>query len=158
MTRYAAKTTVPVERSKAEVERLLGKYGCAQFTTGVDRVRLRAQVQFALEERIVRFLIQLPDPADDVYQLYTDGRPIPDGTRAKLLLQDERQRWRALFLSIKARLVSWDEHIETFEEAFMAHIVLPNNKTVGSEVIPAIVAAYETGTMPSDRLLPAYDG
>ena len=113
MTRYAATTTVSVEKSKAEIERLLTKYGCNQFTTGTDRIQLRAQVQFALEERIVRFVIALPDPASDDYQTYENGRAIPDGARVKFILQDERQRWRALFLSIKARLVSWDEHIET---------------------------------------------
>ena len=152
MTRYAATTTVSVEKSKAEIERLLTKYGCGQFTTGTDRVQLRAQVQFALESRIVRFVIALPDPADEAYQYRTVARC------AKEMLQDERQRWRALFLSLKARLVSWDEHIETFEEAFMAHIVLPDDRTVGQAVIPSIVAAYETGKMPVDRLLPAYEG
>lgn len=152
MARYANKTTVPVERSKAEIERLVAKYGCETFSSGTDRVGLRAQVQFQIDNRIVRFVIQLPDPAAEEYQDLADAR------RAKELLQDERQRWRALFLSIKARLVSWDEDIETFDEAFMAHIVMPNDRTVGALILPSIEAAYETGKMPTDRLLPAYDG
>ena len=40
MTRYAATTTVSVEKSKAEIERLLTKYGCQQFSTGTDRILL----------------------------------------------------------------------------------------------------------------------
>lgn len=142
--RYASKTAVPVKRSRDAIEQLLEKYGCGQFTSGLDHDHHRAQVQFLLEDRIIRFVIQLPDPAD--------------GGTVAARAQDERQRWRALFLSIKARLVSWNEKIETFEEAFMAHIVLPDDRTVGQAVIPAIVAAYATGRMPTDRLLPAYGG
>ncbi len=36
-------------------------------------------------------------------------------------------------------------------------IVMPNDKTVGALILPAIAEAYERGTMPTDRLLPAYD-
>lgn len=42
--------------------------------------------------------------------------------------------------------------IATFEQEFMAHIILPNGQSVGDYVLPQIAAAYEGGSMP--RLLP----
>ena len=67
--------------------------------------------------------------------------------------QATRQRWRALALSIKAKLESVESGIEQFEEAFMAQIVLPNGKTVGEWVAPQIEASYKSGNMPP--MLPA---
>ena len=60
--------------------------------------------------------------------------------------------WRALALSIKAKLVGVDDGIETFEQAFMAHVVMPDGLTLGDHVTPKIAAAYESGKMPA--LLP----
>lgn len=37
--------------------------------------------------------------------------------------------------------------ITTFEDEFMAHIVMPDGQTVASHVKPAIASAYESGTM-----------
>ena len=39
MTRYASRTEVPVERSRAELERILHRYGCDAFAFGWDRMR-----------------------------------------------------------------------------------------------------------------------
>ncbi len=62
-----------------------------------------------------------------------------------------RQRWRALVLVVKAKLEAVETGITTFEQEFMAHIVLPDGKTVGERVRGAIAQAYATGKTP--RLL-----
>lgn len=41
----------------------------------------------------------------------------------------------------------------TFEDEFMAHIVLPNQQTVGDWMRPQIEEAYQTGQLPP--MLPA---
>ncbi len=64
---YAAETTVPVEKTRAEIERLLGNFKCSQFIVGTDSEARRAMVQFKAQNRIVRFEIALPDPADKAY-------------------------------------------------------------------------------------------
>ena len=74
--------------------------------------------------------------------------------RAQRLEQAERQRWRALLLVIKAKLESVENTIETFEQAFLENIVLPNDKTVADTVAPAIAVAYKDGKMPK-ALMPA---
>lgn len=136
MPLYASHTSVPVEKTRIEIERLLARHKARQYGTAVDYETRKARVQFRLADRIVRFVIALPDPARH--------------TRVKVE-QLERQRWRALLLVIKAKLESVENAIETFEQAFLAQVVLPDDTTVGDAVQPYIADAYATGRMP--RLL-----
>src|SRR5262245_9670012 len=62
MSLYAETTRVPVSQSRAEIERLLEKHHAKQYGTAVDNERREARVQFRLHDRIVRFVIGLPDP------------------------------------------------------------------------------------------------
>ncbi|WP_210205670.1 hypothetical protein [Pseudaminobacter salicylatoxidans] len=67
-----------------------------------------------------------------------------------------RSRWRALYLCIKAKLESIDSGIETFEDAFLAHIQMPDGHSVSEHVLPRIAAAY--AGEPLQPLLPAPKG
>lgn len=131
---YAADTRVPVQQSRTQIETLLERHKAKQYGTAVDYDLLQARVQFRLHDRIVRFVIGLPDPKKL--------------GQAERLAQAERQRWRALLLVIKAKLESVENTIETFEQAFLANIVLPNDKTVAEAIAPAIASAYKDGRMP----------
>lgn len=62
--------------------------------------------------------------------------------------QAGRQRWRALSLAIKAKLEAVASGITSFEEEFLAHVVMPNGKTLGSTIIPQIADAYANKKMP----------
>lgn len=131
---YAKETRVPVGQSRSEIERLLEIHKAKQYGTAVDYDLGKARVQFRLHDRIVRFVISLPDP-----------KRLGSGKKFE---QAERQRWRALLLVIKAKLESVESAIATFEEEFMAHIVLPNDRTVGDMVLPHVALAYKEGKMP----------
>ena len=85
----------------------------------------RAVVSFRAQNRYIRFAMEIP-----------------------LIAQEERQRWRALVLVIKAKLEAVESGITTFENEFLAHIVLPDNRTVGEWLAPQIDSAYEEGGMP----------
>jgi glycogen debranching enzyme len=153
VTRYAASTDVSSDRSRAEIERTLTRYGARQFMYGYDQSR--AIVGFVINNRQVRFVLPLPD-RDDREFTHTPSR----GTRRNLAQQDAayeqavKQKWRALNLVIKAKLEAVESGIVTFDAEFLAHIVLPNGRTVADEVVPAIEDAYETNAMPA--LLPDY--
>lgn len=134
MALFAEKTQVPVSQSRAEIERLLESRKAKQFGTATDYDRLEARVQFRLHDRIVRFVIGLPDP-----------KKLGQGAK---FAQAERQKWRALLLVIKAKLESVENGIETFEEAFLANVVMPNDLTVAQIIRPLIGAAYKDGKMP----------
>lgn len=133
---YAQYTKVSVEQTKTEIERTLARYGASKFAFFAEAER--AIVIFEAHDRRVRF--DLPLPKND-----TDK-----GAKAC------RQKWRALLLCIKAKLESVASKIESFEEAFLAHVVMPDGMTVGQHSMPRIAAAYKTGDMTP--LLPAPKG
>ena len=49
-----------------------------------------------------------------------------------------RQRWRALALCIKAKLEAVECGITSFEEEFLAHVVMPNGQTFGKLALAQI--------------------
>lgn len=59
-----------------------------------------------------------------------------------------KQRWRALLLCIKAKLEAVDSGIATFEQEFMANIVMPDGKTFGDYALPKIHQATLDNKMP----------
>ena len=145
MSRYAAQTTVSSEKSRAEIEMTLMRYGATGFMYGWADAN--AVVMFQMAERRVKFLLPLPD---------REGfKKTPAGRRdrnvdAQMGAFDQavRQRWRALLLVIKAKLEAVESGITEFEDEFMAHIVMPDGRTVSEHVRPKITTAYKTGKMP----------
>lgn len=146
---YATSTTVSVEKSRAEIEKLLSKHKCQQFMTGIDREGHQATVQFKAHDRIIRFVLKLPDPRDPAHKKIK-GKYLQRTQSGieNLVEQLERSRWRALLLVIKAKLEAVESNIATFEEEFLSYTVLPNDKTVGAVVLPMVAEAYGSGRMP----------
>jgi hypothetical protein len=128
MARYAEDTRVPIEQSRSEVEKILTKYGADQFSSGWTDAK--AVVMFRMRERYVRVEMPLVSPKD-----------------AKAP-KENRRRWRALVLYLKAILESVESEIVVFEDAFMSHIVMPNGETLGKFLLPQIEDAYKSGKMP----------
>ena len=129
MTRkYAQDTSVPVGRTQASLRDLVKKKGASGFAFGEDNGR--AVVQFALMDRMLSINV-----GEDIHP------------------KEERRLWRALFMSIKAKLVIAEEGIETFDEVFLANIVMPNGQTYGEFATPQVSAMVESGKMP--KLLPS---
>lgn len=124
--KYAVDTKVPVGQTRNEIEGELTKYGASSFAFALHDGK--AIVMFEYDSRRVRFDLPLPSGKDD---------------RATAKLQ--RAKWRALFLSIKAKLVSVDTGIETFEEAFLAHVILADGSRVADVIRPAIAQQCATG-------------
>lgn len=144
---YAANTSVSVEKSRAEIEKILQRYGCDDF--GYRNNRKRAQVPFSMNNRMLRFDITLPDPESKEFRTSPGGRKRRDDTAAyKAWEQACRQRWRALALVIKAKLEAVESGITSFDIEFMSHTVVPGGKVFHEVALPQIEAAYETGKMP----------
>ena len=49
----------------------------------------------------------------------------------------------------KAKLEAVESEITTFEEEFLAHILLPDGQTAGDYLLPQLERVYETGKMPT---------
>lgn len=157
MARYAENTTVPTERSRGEIEATLARYGASSFAYGWDAAR--ALIEFVHEGRRVRFILPLPDRAGfatKVTRVNQHDRgtvvAVTPTAQANAWEQACRQRWRALALAVKAKLEAVEAEISTFEEEFLAHIVLPDNTTVGEWARPQLAAIAASGQMPA--LLP----
>ena len=147
---YARDTDVTPSASKAEIERDLGRFGATGFLTGHDDVAGRAFVGFQARDRQVRMFVPLPT-SKEMLRTPT-GKARTEKQVAAAREKETRRRWRALALAIKAKLVAITDGVETFEDAFMPYVVMPDGSTVGDQVRPAIASAYSTGTMP--KLLP----
>src|SRR3990167_7885467 len=152
MSKFAAATDVSADKSRAEIERNLTRYGATGFMYGWQGNN--AVVAFEMVERRIKFMLPLP-PKDSPEFRRTPGgrrsRSPEDALRA--WEQAGRQRWRALALVIKAKLEAVESGITEFEDEFMAHIVMPDGKTVSQHARPMIANAYNTGQM--QPLLPA---
>ncbi len=142
MARYAADTRVPVDRSKAEIEQVLTRYGADGFMAGWDSQSGMAMVAFRYRNRHVRMNLPVPKEAD--YKMRASKERIA---------QDTRQRWRALVLVVKAKLEAVESKVSTFEQEFLPYILMPDGRTIGEIAIPQIAEAYKTGE-GSLRLLP----
>lgn len=131
---YAARTKVPVGNSRAEIEQTLHRYGANEFAYGTGSGK--AMIQFRAKGRVIRFTLPLTNPNESTQTEKQRG-------------EFQRSRWRCLLLSIKAKLETAESGIFTFEEEFMAHIVLPNGRTVGELALPGIAKSYKDGTVPA---------
>lgn len=148
---YAENTTVTADRSRAEIERTLTRYGASAFAYGWDQGQ--AAIGFQAHGRRIQFHLPLPDRNERRFtHTPTGGRRGEDGV-TKEWERACRQRWRALALVIKAKLEAVEAGIVEFEDEFLAQTVLPSGGTVASWLQPQIQRAYETGEMPS--MLPA---
>ena len=148
--KYAEKTIVAVDKSKAEIEKVLARYGAEQFISGWDQEK--AFIGFCMNSRAVKFLVPLPSKDSSEFKLTPSGRERKHSEVLKIWEQACRQRWRALTLVIKAKLEAVETGITDFEDEFLAHIVLPDGSTCGDYLKPQLIQAYEKKTMPA--LLP----
>ena len=143
--RFAENTEVPVERSRVDLEKLLRQHGAT--STAVFNSPGQAAVAFEMRDRRILFRLTLPSPED---QEFTHGRVNQHSQLYRLTPEQAearwekacRRKWRALVLAIKAKLVSVDDGVESFEQAFMAHVVMPDGQTVADHIQPRIAAAY----------------
>jgi hypothetical protein len=154
---YASETAVSPEKSRYEIEVTLKRYGADQFMYGWDADR--GAVRFRFNGKHVAFIVPMPDRNDKAIKMVlrrgTWWTRTPEQQQAALE-QAERQRWRALSLVIKAKLEAVESGITTFEDEFLAHLVLPDGQTVGEWMRPQIEEVYATGLMPPRLLgLPA---
>lgn len=137
---YASRTEVPVDRSQAEIRSLLQRYGAEGFMFA--ETHDQAQLAFKMKDR--RIVFRLPLPTKDQF------------TKAGGWEQAIRTKWRSLLLCIKAKLETVATGIESFDDAFMAHIMLPSGETMSEwagreENQRALMAGGRVPLLPAPR-------
>lgn len=142
--RYAENTIVTPERSLSAIQKELKRYGANKFAF-VDEGSIIG-IAFEYNNRRVRFVIRIP-----LAQAFSKSEQNRKRTPERATVAHEkaiRQQWRALHLVIKAKLEAVESGIETFDEAFMAHLLLPNGGTVADYLTPQLDTIYRDGKMP----------
>lgn len=134
-------TEVPVSRSQDELRRHLSRFGAEQFSFGEGRDW--AGVEFVHANKLVR--LRCPVRPGDVGAVRSHL-----SNEEKRIRADEAERarvWRVLVHSVKARLVAVEEGLETFEQAFLSHLVDPSSNRTVWEAMGEIVASrrFELG-------------
>lgn len=124
--RFAAKTQVPIDRTRSELDTLLANNGATQRGTFQDDEKGLAVVQFKMDERLIRL----------------DVRCAIDGRNAA---QHARASWRRLLLVVKAKLEIIADGQSTVEREFLADVVLPDGRRVLEDVAPKLALAYKSG-------------
>jgi hypothetical protein len=135
---FAENTTVPVERTRAEIEKLVKKYGASRFSSGwIDDGR--AAISFAAQKRLVRFALQMPtmEQAQKHAHRARDWRSPTRSAQQTWIERETRRRWRCLLLVLKGKLDAVESGISSFDEQFLAHVVGPGNQTVFEMVMQA---------------------
>ena len=137
MAQYAKNTTVSADRSKAEIERTLIRYGVDEFFYGRSATT-GAAIGFTFKGRAIKLDVPLPDRQE--YKANKTG----DANWEK----ECRRVWRVLLLWIKANLEVVDLGRITFEDIFLAQTCLPDGSTVGQTIQEKINVMATDGRMP----------
>ncbi len=127
MSRYAEKTEVTSDRSRAEIERTLTRYGADQFLYAWQADT--AVIGFRMRGRMIRLVLQMPDRNDREFR-FTPSRNYERSKEAQQEAYEQacRQRWRALALLVKAKLEAVEAGLVELEEEFLSHVVLPDGR------------------------------
>ena len=150
---YASNTKVEIADTIDEIRKTLRRYGTLN-SFGFAEEGNYAGVEFKMNERRIRMALPLPDPEE---LRYTKHRPPRERNQKQwddAYEQACREKWRSLLLIMKAKLESVAADVSTFDDEFLAYIVLPDNSTAGDWIRPQIEQAYRTGEMPSLLTLP----
>jgi hypothetical protein len=146
-----ANTSVPVDRSQAEIRKLLSKHGAQRFSfhEGADDAGVAwVALEFVHAEsydrpHMVRMAVplkivdngELREKAKRAYSKTFDE------VKSAAIEQENRRIWRVIFYSLKSRMEAIEEQVETFEQAFLPHLVDPGTgQTIWQRVQPAIDA------------------
>lgn len=155
---YAVGTSISLMNSLAELEKLVRKAGFQNFMQGVADDRIVTAFS-GPEGRQVRLIVPTAEMGDELLVRMRDMARAY-GTRMPKSHQDaweqhRRQVGRALVLTVKAKIECIEAGIETFDDAFMSQLALPDGRTVGEMVRAEMTQIYLGGRSPP-AMLPDY--
>jgi hypothetical protein len=136
---YASKTKVSPQTTLQEIERTVRRYGADSFAYIEEPGRVMVGCRLTRPRQLkVKFILPLTRRGNS-------GQDVPLDARCKPELQRIRQRWRALYLSIRSKLEVVESGIEEMEQAFFAEIILPSGKTIAEETLPQVREMLKSG-------------
>lgn len=147
-------TDVAVNKSQQDIRGLLRKYGADQFTMGegTDWVGL----EFIHHRMRIRMRAKLHPYSEEAVRARVKATHSRRLTAAEWPDQEAKRVWRVIRWTLEARLVSVDEDLETFEQAFLPYIVDPASDRTVWEGVQEVVesGALEIGAAGLRQLGP----
>lgn len=134
MAKYASGSEVSVQRTRSHLEQLLRVHGAEGFAYGWTPEHDR--IEFVWQGQRVRFT--LVRPARDQFSLTPTGLQRSDKQIQAAMEAEDRRRWRALLLVVRAKVEAVESGISIFEEEFLAFIVMANERTIGEILVPQL--------------------
>lgn len=158
---YASTTSVPIERTRLQIEDLVREKGATQYMSAFDHEHGQAIIGWTLAGRMVRVTVPLPAPNEKRFVFKTfrgriSYREWPKDRQRLLWEQACRARWRAILLILLAKFEAVEAGISSFEREFLSDTVMADGATVGEWIQPQLDSMYTTGQMP--RLIPGPGG
>lgn len=156
MRRYAEETTVPVTRSRGEIEKLLRDFGCDGLRWADHWHEGRSRLEFTWirgdVHYLARFDIRTPTD-DDLAKLAIDQRNgrTSDAKLRKLRDARGKQEHRLLGLWIRAALNAVQAGIVAPEAIFLPFLVARDGQTFADAAIPRLPSLLAG---PAAKLLP----
>jgi hypothetical protein len=151
VTAYAQGTSVPIDRSRAEIEQALRRRGATAF--GYSTEGNHSQIMFKMMNRTIRLTVQRPSRDDKMIRYDGHGRKLSNDQADVRADREHRRRWRALVLILKAKLEAIHSGVLSIEEEFMPYMLLGDGRTVAEWAAEGLTTALDEGRMP--RLLEA---
>lgn len=144
------KTTVDAMKSWGEINSILYAHGC-EGTSYSEIPERGFQIEFVRRVEGRPVLVRIP-VAYDLEPRQRNGKPVPPTAAQRE--QERRTKWRSLYYWIKAQFDAMDKGIVSYEQAFLADIVvgLPDGRR--SRVIDAIRPELDGRAFDVGKLLP----
>lgn len=122
--RAYADTTVAVEKSQRGIRDLLKVHGARRFALAEGDGY--AEIAFAWRALGVRIRVPIvPWSEDEISEYARARRKGVESVRAGAAGNEDRRVWRVLFWLLKTRIEAVESGVETFEQAFLAHLLDP---------------------------------
>jgi hypothetical protein len=152
--KYAARTSVTPERSRAEIERTLTRYGATGFMYAWSESG--ATIGFMMND--VQYRVTIPPRQRKNFEKMQGGRRRNNTQIKQAMEQSEKQGWRSLALIIKAKLEWLDDKSHKVEEEFLPWMVMPDGRTFADWAIPQIEVMKASKQMPRLMVSDIKDG
>lgn len=151
---YAETTSVSVEKSRAELDTLLGKHGAQQRGILTDETKNCAVVMFGMHGQ--KYHIEVPLPPRVAPPLSAQPKGWVhwnEDTKSAYIYRAHEQacraRWRAIVMLVRAKLEAVRIGLSSVEREFLSDLMLPN----GEKAMTAIIRAIDGNSLKS---LPSY--
>lgn len=136
MSTYAENTTVSVEKTKLDLDRLLAAHGAKSRAMGTDDDAGAAWVLFELSGLKVKLAIPLPKISERAFthkpprSRWSSSQRCSDEKTRKRWEQACRSRWRCILLLVKAKLEAIKLGNTTVEREFLPDLMTASGSTL----------------------------